>query len=454
MACIDRDLFLDTEYNASILKEFICPIGQGIVNDAVQLPCAHMYCKECIEMWLKEKGQCPTCQLHISSDSIRPCRVAKNMVNDATVKCEYSTCDWKGKYGDFSKHMKSCQFRSMKCPNPECKVEFLASKLNEHLLVCKFKRVKCATCATMVAEDKINDHIENKCLKRLVPCQLCGSKQRADYMEDHMTTTCSEAESKCTIPGCNSTFKLKDTDIHHISCETKHFILLACQYTPNYNSILRPIITNKKLPHVKFLENTTVQFNIRDVGEDSFQMLDLGPVQLQIMLQSNRMSRGINIVLKNLTKQKFSMTGFTQVTSFIDPNENWQQMTYTTFNKTVDTMKVYNFDMSYQDLVRSEEYVLESFVLLNFKDIIIITDDDIEIEKKIKKDGIIESTESKKYHFDVADFIKTHNITRDVDSTVLIKLLTPEYLRKTTGIVNDEQLNNIIGQIFMGINNL
>ena len=44
------------------IEDFIkCPICMEIINNLCDLDCGHSFCKNCIELWLKNKKTCPIC---------------------------------------------------------------------------------------------------------------------------------------------------------------------------------------------------------------------------------------------------------------------------------------------------------------------------------------------------------------------------------------------------------
>ena len=50
------------EYNPDDdVRTWLCPICMEEIHDPVVTPCGHVYCKRCIEEWLKRHPVCPTC---------------------------------------------------------------------------------------------------------------------------------------------------------------------------------------------------------------------------------------------------------------------------------------------------------------------------------------------------------------------------------------------------------
>jgi hypothetical protein len=55
-----------------------CSICQSSYDDPVQLPCVHVYCRDCIQHLLPNK--CPICKAHATRRSITDCEYMKQMV--------------------------------------------------------------------------------------------------------------------------------------------------------------------------------------------------------------------------------------------------------------------------------------------------------------------------------------------------------------------------------------
>jgi DNA polymerase beta thumb/Zinc finger, C3HC4 type (RING finger) len=47
---------------AKLAKELRCPICLDLVDDAMILPCTHIFCKECLRLGMAHKSECPTCR--------------------------------------------------------------------------------------------------------------------------------------------------------------------------------------------------------------------------------------------------------------------------------------------------------------------------------------------------------------------------------------------------------
>ena len=47
-------------------EDLLCSICQDVLDDALETPCRHAFCRICITKWLEQKNTCPQCirQVH------------------------------------------------------------------------------------------------------------------------------------------------------------------------------------------------------------------------------------------------------------------------------------------------------------------------------------------------------------------------------------------------------
>ena len=84
---IDIDRFPDKH---SVIDSLICTICTDVVEDPVQTPCEHCFCKSCITQWLQEgQGSCPVDRQVLSFNGLKPLnRMTMQVLNKLNVYCK------------------------------------------------------------------------------------------------------------------------------------------------------------------------------------------------------------------------------------------------------------------------------------------------------------------------------------------------------------------------------
>ena len=100
------------------LDEFSCGICQELYRQPMVTNCCQQtYCKTCIEEWLRRRKTCPNCRndLLINELFTAP-RLVVNLLNEMSVKCDnhVNGCQELVAFGQFSSHLKLCQFNVCK----------------------------------------------------------------------------------------------------------------------------------------------------------------------------------------------------------------------------------------------------------------------------------------------------------------------------------------------------
>ena len=73
----------------SVVDGLKCSICLDILEEPVQAPCEHTFCKTCIQNWLDQgKRSCPVDRQELSSDSFKPpTRMTQQLLDKLTVRC-------------------------------------------------------------------------------------------------------------------------------------------------------------------------------------------------------------------------------------------------------------------------------------------------------------------------------------------------------------------------------
>ena len=105
---LDPD-FLD-ETSKNNIEDYICCICQLIPNPETCLEeenCGHLFCKCCLDGWLKKSQNCPFCKNIISKRSVKDKNkiIFRHLIN-LIVLCQQENCNWKGIWKDYLDHLK------------------------------------------------------------------------------------------------------------------------------------------------------------------------------------------------------------------------------------------------------------------------------------------------------------------------------------------------------------
>ncbi len=93
-----------------LLKRHKCPICLFAMRNPVQTECGHLFCRKCLEHWMKSlQHLCPLDREGISSDGIFPDNACRREILNLEVNCNFITggCPWVG-------HLKELEVRNLR----------------------------------------------------------------------------------------------------------------------------------------------------------------------------------------------------------------------------------------------------------------------------------------------------------------------------------------------------
>ncbi|CEG42801.1 tubby-like protein [Plasmopara halstedii] len=112
---IPRDEQLEALENTRKMLE--CAICQEVFTNATEATCCgQIFCKDCIERWVSERGSCPMCREAIGFSLLAPSRHAQRMANEMKVTCPY--CSESMKKASLSDHIVVCDQAPVEPPPP------------------------------------------------------------------------------------------------------------------------------------------------------------------------------------------------------------------------------------------------------------------------------------------------------------------------------------------------
>ncbi|XP_063442855.1 RING finger protein 151-like [Mytilus trossulus] len=153
----DVDRFLET-----INEGLLCCICRDVLEDPVQAPCEHAYCRACIEGWLVHETICPEDRKPLSSLSLRPLfRYMRNDLNRLQIRCEFyrTGCDYISDLEFIHGHQQECPFKQIECTNVKCSTLVMRKDLQDHLKTCQFHAMECPSgCGYLMVTPEDTTH--------------------------------------------------------------------------------------------------------------------------------------------------------------------------------------------------------------------------------------------------------------------------------------------------------
>ncbi|XP_052817878.1 RING finger protein 151-like [Mya arenaria] len=159
----DTDRFLSPVNDA-----LTCCICRDVLEDPVQAPCEHAYCRSCIEAWLVHETTCPEDRRPLSISSLRPLfRYMRNDLNRLQLRCRNRAygCEHDGVLEFMQSHESTCTFERLKCPNERCTFFAARRVVDDHVRCCEYSRKECPNgCGLLITRPAEADH---NCIQEL-----------------------------------------------------------------------------------------------------------------------------------------------------------------------------------------------------------------------------------------------------------------------------------------------
>ncbi|CAK6967030.1 TNF receptor-associated factor 6 [Scomber scombrus] len=220
----------DVEFDPPLESKYECPICLMALRNAIQTPCGHRFCKNCIEKSIRDTGQkCPVDNEMLSEDQLFPDNFAKREILSLTVRCPNAGCDDKMELRHLEKHVVQCQFATVPCPL--CQKSVRKSYLEEHKTnECLRRPVSCSDCVACFVFEERELH-ELQCPFANVKCQYCEMDLIRDQIGPHCDTDCPKAPIACNF----STFGCKERmQRHNLAQHMQEFTQMHMRYMAEF----------------------------------------------------------------------------------------------------------------------------------------------------------------------------------------------------------------------------
>jgi len=319
----DPDLFEDAEKLQE--HELICSVCECVIKEAMETPCGHLFCRECVLNCLKHASTCPIDRKDIKESELNRSVRVDRLVGRQQVHCPQKDdgCTWVGQFSDVEGHTgKKCEFIIVICENKQhgCDVKVVRKIYAEHLADCKFRVLECQHCKTKVVEIQLPNHLQI-CPELPIDCPNdCKAETLTrNNLEFHLSSLCPNRLVQCPyfLHGCDAKIKRNDL-VDHLDKATQHHLDLV---SSKLNVVQSELMLTKKLFEIqseKIDQMETEQANMKlrlivsqfqssfDDGAEKETLIESTPSKLQEAFQqaydhySNlRYSEAVSI-LKNL----------------------------------------------------------------------------------------------------------------------------------------------------------
>ena len=232
-------------------EDLICPICHELLNEPVQTPCGHLFCKECfIQARLiqseatpektsnspknrkRKKGKsayCPLCRAHFKGEPYSD-KYNDRRVKSLKVKCPNLPCSWTGMLSSIRQHRtdeKGCKYEVVSCPK-RCTEKIHRVHLKTHIeLKCIYREKSCEYCGLTVPIDQLQEHYQ-MCVEVPVYCpNECGEKTLHQHAVEGHLELCPGQVIQCPYHtlGCEDVIMRKYIHTHQEEAKDKHLEL-------------------------------------------------------------------------------------------------------------------------------------------------------------------------------------------------------------------------------------
>lgn len=130
----------------------------------MESPCRHVFCKVCIETWLANHHNCPTCRRRLRTHRLKPVLpIVQNMINRLQISCDFTEngCEEILILEQYEGHLKVCDYQKLKCSFfDKCGEEVLRKDIHEHEHeLCEFRQKRCLKqCGLMITISYYDTH--------------------------------------------------------------------------------------------------------------------------------------------------------------------------------------------------------------------------------------------------------------------------------------------------------
>ena len=238
---LDLDDFV--EEARQIVKDYKCPLCEGIYLNPVVDNCGHVYCKGCINTFLETFDKCPFSGWKLEEKSVSKLLIIGDILERQTVLCKnrHFHCEWSGKLIELGPHLNNdCRRQIVKCPHSGCENSVFREDLNDHTSACEWRIVACLDCHILTPYIEVKSHQE-VCPRFKVPCpQKCESFIERQDNDSHIQDVCLNTVIACPYKeiGCFSRVTKRELCDYMTVNSNRHNLMLISHFKGFTNEIM------------------------------------------------------------------------------------------------------------------------------------------------------------------------------------------------------------------------
>jgi hypothetical protein len=243
---IDSDLI--TEEFKDFKNDITCMICLKIVNlPVVCEKCSTLFCKVCIDEWLKKNKKCPMRCVYKESPLSR---ISLNLLNKVKINCtnREKGCKANTSLDGILKHLeKECEYTFCECTG--CHDIFCRMEIVSHVKNCGRIEEECAECLVKISRPMMSLHKQSFCLNRVIKCKDCNGVFSISIFDSH-SMNCNLSDNVCEF--CFKTFKKSEKIEDHKKeeCVTNirnYYIDIITVKDYQINNLRKSLLRRRKL---------------------------------------------------------------------------------------------------------------------------------------------------------------------------------------------------------------
>eukprot|EP01134_Creolimax_fragrantissima_P005486 CFRG5486T1 len=220
----------DYDFAERVPDSLICAVCEKVLEIPVVTSCTHVFCKQCLSEWLKEKSTCPKCRREMDCDEAFPAPgYFSGLISELKARCDNFDRGCKAEVALFRlpAHRSSCEFGIAHCQFEKCPLSagspgnLLSKNKLSHEQECQYRPVQCPNqCGMLLTESSVEEHLQ-LCSNTIVRCELeCGVSIKRAEQGKHQESHCPNYITSCCVDDCSTKvlrFRLQDHMNKHVS---------------------------------------------------------------------------------------------------------------------------------------------------------------------------------------------------------------------------------------------